>query len=993
MEKTRGLWLWLLIVSAAAVGAGQTERPDKSVMVMFQDALYQEQTAGDLDKAIELYQQVIQDAAEVEKLAARATFQLGMCYLKKDDKAKAVEYFTKVVKQYPTQKELAEKASKQLDKIQPKTKDSVFATVDGQVLMFIAEQFGKIAVEANQKHLAVNSHIYYVDPNGFLYAGGMNVLYNWTGRTITQKTKLTGMSGSDNTFYGTDGQVLNTETVPDEQRQNFYHVYWIPKEPLAPEESLYYGWSKDGKQKMTKMSDGAYSLRMQNQYGSPVIETFFLVLPKNIKVSQSNPPTGNEKLLSFDVYWWSKQVAQGENHVETMSIEKAESNEQMAEAYKQKLEQAVTVNISQSPDNNELSVQYAVMAIAEAAGVPYQWDKSAKLADPQLRNYIDPVHIDRRIASQALTDLLKPVGLLCRVDVEGLYLYDPKRFPQIEFSEQAAGNSSKQVIWKDSFEQGNENPDGWEKGNDVEGVAYLWDKDTASDGKASLCLKKTAQKYFPVAQWTRNIEYSGNAKKIELSAKVRALKTYKAVMDVLFLDEKGEWIKHEWASYIGAKEENDPPANHNWKEYSGIVEIPEKTKTIVIGLQMYGPGTVWMDELEVSYLNEIATSSKPDKLCAEDLTAEGWKLWQERKLAEAEKKFEEAAAADPTNDGAYQGLGWAQLNQGKKNNAKASFEKCVELNPQNSAALNGLGWIAHGNNDKDGAIQWWEKAVAAQPGATAALSGLTKTYMEIEQYDKAVHYYKMWLKVEPDNQEAKEGLEKAKKGKPLTSTEDIARLIKELDDSTAPRFVAMNRLIELGKPAVAPLLEAMKTSNNWQIPKALGAIGDKTAIGPMIEKWEKNNTSPMKEVLAESLGLITGQTFGEDLQKWQQWWKGAKGTYTPEATISAFTQAALQFDIHGAMIYVAQDSHDYDDIKEIFKNPSHPFYILFKKANSAIPVEVTKVDISDTMCEATWKITLKEDFSIEGIDLKAGEKFELDGNLHKYGDKWLITGI
>ncbi len=111
MEKTKQFLLWLLIVSAASVAA----TPDKSLMTLFQDALYQEQTAGDLDKAIELYQKVLTDGGEIEKLAAKATFQLGMCYLKKDDQAKAAEYFKKIVNDYPAQKDLAAKARQQLE--------------------------------------------------------------------------------------------------------------------------------------------------------------------------------------------------------------------------------------------------------------------------------------------------------------------------------------------------------------------------------------------------------------------------------------------------------------------------------------------------------------------------------------------------------------------------------------------------------------------------------------------------------------------------------------------------------------------------------------------------------------------------------------------------------------------------------------------------------------------------------------------------------------
>ena len=157
------------------------------------------------------------------------------------------------------------------------------------------------------------------------------------------------------------------------------------------------------------------------------------------------------------------------------------------------------------------------------------------------------------------------------------------------------------------------------------------------------------------------------------------------------------------------------------------------------------------------------TESKPDPLKAENLIAEGWKLWGQRKLAEAEAKFKEAVRNDPENDGAYQGLGWAQFNQGKSKNAEMSFKKCVKLNPNNSAALNGLGWIEHGKGNIEIAIKWWEKAVKASKGtATASLSGLTQVYMDRQEYAKAAQYYQMWLKAEPNNEDAKAGLEKAR---------------------------------------------------------------------------------------------------------------------------------------------------------------------------------------------------------------------------------------
>ncbi len=169
----------------------------------------------------------------------------------------------------------------------------------------------------------------------------------------------------------------------------------------------------------------------------------------------------------------------------------------------------------------------------------------------------------------------------------------------------------------------------------------------------------------------------------------------------------------------------------------------------------------WMIRAIVEQSSE--NSSKQNKLQAEDLTVQGWKLWQERKLPEAEEKFKKAIELNPQSENAYQGLGWAQLNQGKKLNAEESFKKCVELNSKNSAALNGLGWIAHGQGNIDSAVEWWKKAVEASNGqATASISGLAQVYMEKGDYENAAMYYQMWLKVEPNNEDAKKGLKQAK---------------------------------------------------------------------------------------------------------------------------------------------------------------------------------------------------------------------------------------
>jgi serine protease AprX len=267
------------------------------------------------------------------------------------------------------------------------------------------------------------------------------------------------------------------------------------------------------------------------------------------------------------------------------------------------------------------------------------------------------------------------------------------------------------------------------------------------------------------------------------------------------------------------------------------------------------------------------TTDEADKRAAENLAADAWQLWRERKLVEAEDMFKKALEKDAGNANAWNGLGWSQFNRGKPFNAKVSFEKCLQIQPEHAAALNGLGWIAKAEGKTDEAIGHWQKAVEAAPAATAALSGLATTYMEMQEYDKAIEVYEKWLKVEPENKQVKADLERAKTREPTVQLSDLPHLIAELSNPNAPRFQALNRIIKLGTAAVPTLIEELKSSSNWQIPKALGAIGDERAILPLIEKLECSDFSPMREVVGEALERITGEKFGTSKEKWRTWWQ------------------------------------------------------------------------------------------------------------------------
>lgn len=166
------------------------------------------------------------------------------------------------------------------------------------------------------------------------------------------------------------------------------------------------------------------------------------------------------------------------------------------------------------------------------------------------------------------------------------------------------GRDAGNLIRNHSFDD--DGPAGWSTGAAPASVEYTIDEKGGVNGSPAARIHKTENKYFPIAEWTYQIDHDTQttAKFIELSAMVKTKDARKAVLDVLFLDDKGEWIKHEWAAYIGDPSDDPQPLTHDFQEYKGTVAIPVNTKTIVIGLQNYGPGDIWFDNVGAEYREE-----------------------------------------------------------------------------------------------------------------------------------------------------------------------------------------------------------------------------------------------------------------------------------------------------------------------------------------------------------------------------------------------------
>ncbi len=309
--------------------AKKASRSSKSPSLLLQEGLYAEKTEGNLEKAISLYEQVRKQYKDVERLASRATYRLGMCHLKKGEKEKAVEYFQEVSDYYPEQKRLAKKAQKQLDKmgISKVKQGNIFEILGGEVSAYIGSKYGEVCAEAGAKKLYSNSHIYVVDSDFVLRSGGMGYVYNWTQKPITKHYRVSGASYPDQKLYSMYDDEMDIEIVPNKNRKNFYNIYWNPEKPLQPGEFFNYGWARDSTKQLSPVGTGGkYFLTMKNNLGRHAYETFFLAVPQGTVLSdKSKEYTNRETVNSWDIYWWKKEVQQDENHVVNVTLAKKET--------------------------------------------------------------------------------------------------------------------------------------------------------------------------------------------------------------------------------------------------------------------------------------------------------------------------------------------------------------------------------------------------------------------------------------------------------------------------------------------------------------------------------------------------------------------------------------------------------------------------------------------------------------------------------------------
>lgn len=122
MSNARKILLSFLLVASCLLFVFGNTASQESAAEYFEKAFYYEDVQGDLEKAIELYEQILKRFPENREIAAQAQLHIGLCY-EKLGLREATSAYQKVVQNYGDQKEAVAQARERLSKLtQPERK-------------------------------------------------------------------------------------------------------------------------------------------------------------------------------------------------------------------------------------------------------------------------------------------------------------------------------------------------------------------------------------------------------------------------------------------------------------------------------------------------------------------------------------------------------------------------------------------------------------------------------------------------------------------------------------------------------------------------------------------------------------------------------------------------------------------------------------------------------------------------------------------------------
>lgn len=923
MERLKSITIIFLL----AVGLLASPAPAKPAGVLLQEGLYAEEIEGNLNAAIKIYEQVIAEAKKVQRTAAHATYRIGMCYLKKGEKANAAIQFSNLVSKFPDQKALIAKAQRQLAKLRPPTR--VF---EPQALDELIKS-GKVPYFEVQLH---DNTVLDLDSGEILalkeeWPDRFDVAWDNDGGGVLMKKAGSGVrflalpSGGKQRW---NDAICMARSDIDILRNSNTRGIWASRGKFAAvltnegnlaviqigeydaEQGTIYGWVE--KIPAWVRSFGPVMERVINDNGE---EKHWLIDFETGRLFSPSTETRSEEVF---LRWIA------ENRIDAMGETRTSSPGLYG------------FDMEAIPIAAKTWETISPKGLADALSIAKSGIRTVMSAMGKLPvTYIFKTREGGMGVVQILEMQYKKKPRYFRIRYK--MLKEQAQKPAITNARSVAEAFLAATV----------------SGRDSEAIRLV------KPGSAVVRQVKDFRQILEPEKLKIVSVYTDERIAVVTTTEI-SVEDQKGLMLIRLIKQRGIWMVEDI--------DLETPASLKAELDSFLQKHPNATKLQVPkvrGLSV-SPHRRLLDERTLIAINN-----------QDRFGAKWFKVEREYEAASQSKKQQmiEKWMADAKNPDIHiRSKAIASLGN---INAKQAADLLMEIakEPLEFSRSNRPRWIAVRSLGRVGDMRAVPVLIDlldhynkdTQLYARVALCEITGVYFGSDK----TKWRNWWQQKLPD----------------------IETLIKEMHEPEEQRFAALNKLIKIGAPAVEPLISELQKSNNWQVPKALGAIGDKRAVEPLIKKWQKCDWSPMKEVISEALERITGKKLGQDKQKWDKWWQETKRFISPEATIQSFMAAAMKLNMNGAMVCVAGDSHDYKDIKAIFENPEHPFNILFRKIDPSVPVRIIETKIIDNMCEAVWQVTFKEDFTIEGKTFKAGETFDIDGSLHRYGDKWLITGI
>lgn len=349
MEKSRTILTILLLVLGLLTPIAHAA----SAATLLQEGLYAEETEGDLDKAISLYSQVLEKHRDVERLAAQATYQLGMCYLKKGETETAAKYFQQVATNFPEQTSITEKAQVQLSKLKP-LKEGDF---QAEIISYLFSRHMQAYSQAKKEGIALNSIVYYVEESFVKIQGGFITFENNTGAPIDSEITVGNFDRKNITeLYNENFAIQQMRFEDTGEGMGRYALKWTPDSIINPGEikTLIYKASED----VLPRDNNGCRLEMKNHFGSAVLENFFVILPTSMKITSGlDNITSHKRINNYDIYQWQKRVPENTTNSRTLEIE---INREYTEAAKPAVIDSFPLTYSNDvePDIKEISVTF-----------------------------------------------------------------------------------------------------------------------------------------------------------------------------------------------------------------------------------------------------------------------------------------------------------------------------------------------------------------------------------------------------------------------------------------------------------------------------------------------------------------------------------------------------------------------------------------------------------------------------------------------------------